>query len=174
MLLTGYRKEIFRPECNPNFVSVHCVAHLNEDVSEAVPYLNAVLGGSEYIDEPRSVTFRAHGKLLTVHADRIAINALNDGSEADKILKWLVREINEAWERRDSIMPSFEGLPKPGMLQVLRGLPKTNCRECGEPTCMVFAVAVTEGAKEPKDCPTLDRENGLALEDYMAQFNLDI
>ena len=44
MLLKGYTKEIFRPECNPSFQSLHCIAHLDQDVSEALPYLNAVLG----------------------------------------------------------------------------------------------------------------------------------
>ena len=46
MLLTGYVKQIFRPTCNPSFESVHCIARLNEDISEALPYLNAMLGGN--------------------------------------------------------------------------------------------------------------------------------
>ncbi len=45
MLLKSYKKKIFRPECNPSFQSLHCVAHLDQDISEALPYLNAVLGG---------------------------------------------------------------------------------------------------------------------------------
>ena len=45
MFLKGYRKEIFRPECNPTFQSVHCIARLETDISEVLPYLNAVLGG---------------------------------------------------------------------------------------------------------------------------------
>ena len=45
MLLSGYSKKIFRPECNAMFQSVHCIARLNEDVGEALPYLNTVLGG---------------------------------------------------------------------------------------------------------------------------------
>ncbi len=40
MFLKGYRKEIFRPECNPNFQSVHCLAHLESDISGVLPYLN--------------------------------------------------------------------------------------------------------------------------------------
>ncbi|MFW6099209.1 MAG: hypothetical protein ACOC79_01795 [Thermodesulfobacteriota bacterium] len=41
MLLKGYQKEIFRPKCNPGFQSVHCIAHLDQDIAEALPYLNA-------------------------------------------------------------------------------------------------------------------------------------
>ena len=32
MLLNGYAKEMFLPNCNPNFLSVHCVAHLDQDI----------------------------------------------------------------------------------------------------------------------------------------------
>ena len=48
MLLKSYRKEIFRPECNPGFKSVHCIAHLDQNISAVLPYLNAVLGGFKF------------------------------------------------------------------------------------------------------------------------------
>ena len=174
MLLTGYRKEIFRPECNPNFVSVHCVAHLDEDVRDALPYLNASLGGFQYVNDPPSVTFKAHGKLITVHSRQININALKEEAEADKILKWLTKEINEVWDKRAEIKPSYESQSSPGMLEILKLLPKTNCGECGEPTCMVFAIRVTEGVKDPEDCPPLDPENATKLTEYLARFDFEI
>jgi len=109
MLLESYTKRIFRAECNPQFESLHCIASLNQDVSEALPYLNAVLGGFEYLKDPPAVVFRSRGRLITVHGREIAINALNDEEEADKILDWLKREINQAWENRAEIKPSTEG-----------------------------------------------------------------
>ncbi|HDG97421.1 MAG TPA: Fe-S cluster protein [Desulfobacterales bacterium] len=173
MVLKSYKKEIFRPECNPSFQSLHCIAYLDQDIGKVLPYLNAVLGGFEYLKDPPAVTFRIHGKLITVHPDKIAINALKDEPEADKILEWLKREINEAWEKRDQITPSYEGAPKPKVLEILKRLPKTNCRECGFPTCTVFAAKVAEGAKAPEDCPALDEQRLKALEEYMSQFKLD-
>jgi ArsR family metal-binding transcriptional regulator len=95
MLLNGYRKEIFRAKCNPSFQSVHCFAHLREDIRKVLPYLNTVLGGSGYTDDPPSVTFQLHGRLITVHPNKIAINALKDEGEADKVLEWLKLQINE-------------------------------------------------------------------------------
>ena len=47
MLLKGYTKEIFRPECNPSFQSVHCMAHLEQDITGVLPYLNVAMGGFE-------------------------------------------------------------------------------------------------------------------------------
>jgi ArsR family metal-binding transcriptional regulator len=174
MLLKSYSKEIFRPECNPGFESVHCIAHLDQNIEAVLPYLNAVLGGFEYIDDPPAVIFRSQGKLITVHSAKIAINALQDANEADKILRWLQREINAAWDNRTNIDPSYKGAPKPKLIEILKLLPKTNCKACGEPTCMVFAARLTEGVKGSEDCPPMDSDNRRNLDDYMQQFKFDI
>jgi ArsR family metal-binding transcriptional regulator len=169
-LLRGYRKEIFRPECNPSFQSLHCHAHLDQDVAETLPYLNAVLGGFEYFSDPPSLTLRAHGKIITVHPRLIAVNALKDEEEADKILAWLMREINQSWQDRADIEPCYTGLPRPQLLEILKLLPMTNCRECGQPTCMVFAAQAMEGGKGPGDCPEIGEAKAEALGDYLARF----
>ncbi|MFH2046953.1 MAG: (Fe-S)-binding protein [Pseudomonadota bacterium] len=172
MLLKSYIKEIFKPKCNPGFQSVHCIAHLDQDIREVIPYLNAELGGSEYLKDPPAVTFKIHGRLITVHHDRIAINALKDEDEADRVLEWLKREINEAWEKRAEITPCYESTPKPQIIEILKLLPKTNCRDCGQSTCMVFSALLAEGAKEVEACPQLDEENKIKLEEYLNKFKL--
>ncbi|MBF0495566.1 MAG: Fe-S cluster protein [Deltaproteobacteria bacterium] len=173
MLLEGYRKEIFRPECNPGFQSLHCIAHLDEDVGQALPYLNAVLVGFDYIFDPPTVTFKTHGKLITIYPRKIAVNALKDEEEADKIMEWLKKEINEAWDNRDTIEPSFAGNPRPVVLEILKLLPKTNCRECGQPTCLVFSTLVADGAKGAEDCPELDDQEKQELQKYLSGFRFD-
>ena len=173
MLLKSYLKEIFRPECNPGFESVHCIARLDQDIAEVLPYLNAVLGGHEYLKDPPAVIFRSRGKLITVHGNKIALNALRDEAEADKILEWLKKEINEAWEKREKIVPCCEGAPKPNLIESLKLLPKTNCKKCGDPTCMVFAARMAEGVKGSEDCPPLGAVNKQRLEVYMRQFKFD-
>ena len=174
MLLKNYTKEIFRPECNPSFQSLHCIAHLEQDVSEALPYLNATLCGFEYLKDPPAVTFKVHGKIITVHPREIAVNALKDEEEADKILEWLKREINEAWEKRNEIQPRYEGSPRPKVLEILKLLPMTNCRECGEPTCMVFAAMVAQGVKSPEGCLQLLEEESRKLQNYIKPFHLSV
>ena len=170
MLLKAYRKEIFRSKCQSTVEALHCFGHLDQDIREVIPYLNAVLGGFEYTKNPPSVTFKAHGKLITVHPRKIAINALRDEEEADKILEWLKGEVNDAWERREEIEPSYEGRPRARIIEILKLLPKTNCRECGEATCMVFATRVCEGGRGPEHCPSLAAENRRKLLEYMARF----
>jgi len=166
--------ELFNNECMPSAISIQCFAHLEQDVSAALPYLNTVLFGFEYIKETPSVTFRAQGKLITVYARKIAINAIKDEEEAKKIVEWIKREINEAWEKRDKIEPSYEVRSWPKVIEILKLLPKTNCKECDVPTCMVFATLVAEGGKDASDCPALIDENMKKLNAYLEPFQLDI
>jgi len=172
MLLKGYRKEITRPECRREALSLHCIAHLDQHISQVLPYLNAKLGGDQYLKDPPSLTFKNQGKLITLHPQMIAIKTLGDEAEADKILEWLKGEINDTWEKRDEIEPSFETPEKPKVIEILKLLPKTNCMECGQPTCMVFATQVAEGGRGAEDCPPLEEEDRAKLDQYLAQFQL--
>lgn len=173
MRLTGYTKSVFRPECNPHFESVHCIAHLNEDVGEVLPYLNAVLGGTQFLNDPPEVMFHHHGRIIKVGATEIAINALRDEQEADRILEWLKSEINQAWERRDQISPCYTGRAKPKLIEILRLLPRTNCRKCSQPTCMAFAAQVVDGGRGADDCPELREPRRTELIQYLADFDFD-
>lgn len=176
MLLQDYTKEIFRSRCNTQAESLHCFAHLGQDISEVIPYLNAELGGDTFTQDPPSVTFKVHGKLITVHPRKIAINALKDEEEAEKICQWLKREINDIWERREEIQPKYESPGQPQIMHILKLLPNTtNCsRECGQPTCMVLAKLVAEGAKGPEDCPYLKDENRAKLQEYLSRFQMEV
>ncbi len=172
-LLETYRTEFSRAACRPESQTLHCIAYLDQDVGAAIPFLNAVLGGYTYIKEPPSVTVRSQGKLITVHADRIAINAIREPAEAEKILQWLQREINAAWDNRASIEPSFEAAPRPQVIEILRHLPKTNCQQCGQPACTVFAVQVSKGGRGVADCPALLPEAAQRLTCYLRDFKFD-
>ncbi len=177
MLLKSYQKRIFRPECNPSFESLHCIAHLDQDISPVLPYLNAVLGGYIYIKDPPSLTLRVHGKLIALYSDRIAINALINAEEADKILSWLQKEINETWEKRDQIQPSYESAPQPQIMEILKhfkNLPRLkNCqRACGQSSCSILAELILEGVKGPEDCPVMPEESRKEICEYLSAFTL--
>jgi ArsR family metal-binding transcriptional regulator len=173
MLLTGYAMQIFRPTCNPSFESVHCIAHLDEDISEVLPYLNALLGGTEYFKDPPEVMFQHYGKIIKVGAREIAINALEDGTEAERIIAWLKDQINTAWANRASITPRCESRNKPRIIEILKLLPRTNCKKCGRLTCTVFAAQMAEGGRSPEHCPDLSLTNQEKLTAYLAQFDFD-
>lgn len=43
-------------------------------------------------------------------------------------------------------------------MQIYSLLEKSDCRQCGEPTCLAFAAAVFRGQRSLADCPRLDPE----------------
>ena len=43
-------------------------------------------------------------------------------------------------------------------LDIYKLLPKKNCKECGDPTCLTFAMKLAQGKAEPGACPYLEEE----------------
>ena len=76
-----------------------------------------------------------------------------DEDEADRILVWLKDQINEAWANRKNIIPEYEGRRKPKLIEILKLLPRTNCKKCGRPTCMAFAAQMVEGGSRSGTLP---------------------
>ncbi len=59
-------------------------------------------------------------------------------------------------------MPTFPNkLMNP--IELYKELPKTNCGECGQKTCMAFAVTVSKGDATVDSCPHLDKEKAKSL-----------
>jgi acetyl-CoA decarbonylase/synthase complex subunit gamma len=61
-------------------------------------------------------------------------------------------------------------------LDIFKLTPKTNCKDCGNPTCMAFAMKVAQGAVELGKCPHLSDEAKAQLGDAtappMKKFNI--
>ena len=72
------------------------------------------------------------------------------------------------------IKPSLERFSKPHILDVLKLLPRSNCQQCGQPTCMVFAILAADGAKGPEGCPVLQDPHRTYLEKYLARFRPEL
>jgi acetyl-CoA decarbonylase/synthase complex subunit gamma len=53
-------------------------------------------------------------------------------------------------------------------MQIYKSLPKTNCKKCGFPTCMAFAMQVAAKQKALTDCPLVTEEAKSALSDASA------
>jgi ArsR family metal-binding transcriptional regulator len=152
-------QEFVRPP-NPSARHLRCFAYLDADIEAILPHLNTVLKGFRYAADPPTLTLKHEAKLITLAPRSIAINMVADQEEAAALLAWLVSAINATWENRANIEPTTEAPPQPRIIDILRLLPGTNCRECGEPTCMVFAVRVSEGLKDLAGCPKRRAQGG--------------
>jgi acetyl-CoA decarbonylase/synthase complex subunit gamma len=53
-------------------------------------------------------------------------------------------------------------------LDIYKHLPKTNCKECGVPTCLAFAMKVAAGQAGLNDCPRLSDNARAALDEASA------
>jgi ArsR family metal-binding transcriptional regulator len=156
-LIETFDLEVFTPPCHPGAETWSAVAHLAEDISPVLPYLNATLRGAVYNQAAQALQWKKGGRNIVFHAHKIAAGNLEDRAEADKVIQGLIRLVNQTWERREEIKPSLEMRQRPTPMAVLKLLPGTNCRECGQPTCFTFALKVVAGQRKPQDCPPLCR-----------------
>jgi ArsR family metal-binding transcriptional regulator len=167
MLLNGYRKRMIWSQCRSKIGCLRCLVHLEDDISQVIPYLNTVLRGYQYLRDPLAVTFKVDGKLIAVYANRITINNLADEAEADRLIEWLKEKINETWARRDEVEPRFEAFRRPNVVEILKALRDTDCRACGETSCVAYAVRLAEGTIGPEGCSLLPGESKRKLIKYL-------
>ena len=48
-------------------------------------------------------------------------------------------------------------------IDIFKLTPKTNCKECGNPTCMAFAMKVAQGSIPVDKCPHMSDDAKAAL-----------
>src|SRR3989304_3229798 len=49
-------------------------------------------------------------------------------------------------------------------IEIYKHLPKTNCKKCGQPTCLAFAMKLAQKAIELSACPDISEEAKKALD----------
>jgi ArsR family metal-binding transcriptional regulator len=136
-------------------------AHLSGDVGEALPYLNAELPQGSYVARLPVFTFMDGHRMVSLFRDRVGMAKADDIVDAWASLERLRCLVNDVWSRRETITPSFELRRRPPALEIYKRLPGTNCKACGEPTCMAFAWAVWRGEVEARFCrPVFDGDRG--------------
>ena len=154
MLLRDYKvTKVRRNLCNPEWILVS--AELNDDIGEVFPYLNSVVKNAVYTPEAQNLNFKMDTGAVSLMPREIAVGQVTCEKDAIKVLDYVKEMINDTWEKRADITPIYERKGEIKAKEVLDFLPKTNCRDCGLPTCFAFAVALLKGHKRLKDCPAL-------------------
>jgi len=144
MLLKEYSFETSLPECNTFAETINAIATLSDDVSEAFPYLASLIKQCSYDDNSKILTFRLEGKGIAMYPRKITVTKLSDREEATQVLEKLKDLINRTYENRQNIEPCYKKGIELKYLDVFKLLPGTNCRECGQPTCLAFAAKVVQ------------------------------
>jgi ArsR family metal-binding transcriptional regulator len=155
MLLWKYDLKMVLSECNPSSQKVNALADLPEDISEVLPYLNTVLKGLQYHHDEKFLTVKRKGHVITFWPRQIAVTKLEDENEAGEVIEELKEIVNETYANRDHIKPTYISRPIPRPLDIFKLLPGKNCKECGEPTCMAFALRLVNDEVKLNQCPLL-------------------
>lgn len=122
-----------------------------------------------YNRHAQNLTFTMDVRLLTLYPDRVTMAKAVNATDAYQVLDWLKDLINETWENKGNIVPSFEVKSRPKPLEIYGWLPKTNCKDCGEMTCLAFATRLLLGEQQIKKCRPLFREEYSNLKDPMLE-----
>ena len=140
MLLRDYEITFSLPACLPTSETIQASAKLSDDIRDVLPYLNALLKGAAFDPEGGTLRFWHRRRGFTIYPDHVNIAMVTDAADGREAMDWLKDFINETYDHRDSIEPSYRRAVELKPLQIYKLLPGTNCKECGEATCFAFAA----------------------------------
>lgn len=146
--------------CIADAERIRFFARPSKDLTEILPYLNAVLKTATYNKDASSLTFTEGEKLITVYPQKIAAAKIYDKEDAKKVKEDIKDKVNEVYEKRDEIEPLYEQRVRLQAIDLYKWLPGTNCKECGYPTCLAFAVALLQDKTRLSFClPLKEKED---------------
>jgi ArsR family metal-binding transcriptional regulator len=103
--------------------------------------------------------FRGIFYKVSLTNNEVKIGIVRDKEEAAEVLIHLFNFLSDLYSKRDNLKPDFNPIKRPSTLEIYKILPKTNCRDCGELSCLAFAGKVSMAEAELSDCPHLSKEN---------------
>lgn len=155
-LIHSWDLELIRPPCRPGAETWDAKAHLEVDIGELLPYLNASLPGARFYPTGEVLIWQNAGRKYAFRPREIGSAPVKDNEEARGVIAEAVQMVNDIWSRREKLEPDFTSAKEPpGLLEIYKLLPRTNCGECGRSTCMAFAKALRESAATVSECPPL-------------------
>ena len=173
MLLENYKMTVAPPDCLPSAVTVTATVEFDDDLTELLPYLNAELGPCVYEADPPFLRINRDNTPIVIYPGRIIIAGLRDENEASEVFQWIREIVNSVLRKKGEIKPSYWSLSEVKPLDIFKLLPKTNCGECGNPTCMAFAAALANGKASTDDCPVLLEDTWVESRSHLSKLFRD-
>lgn len=125
---------------------------LKNDIRSIFPYINASLTDARFHDRPEYIQFNFNDIKCSLYPkELIAASFLNKQAALD-FFKQLMDYIDDLYRKRYFIQPDYRRYRPPSVIDILKLLPKTNCKKCGYATCMAFASALRNGETKPDYC----------------------
>jgi ArsR family metal-binding transcriptional regulator len=121
-------------------------------LSEVIPYLATLPGIIAYNPETLTLTFRRQSGFMTLYQDKVYVTQVKDAEEGLELLAALKEAINTVWDQRSKLIAVTTGKRAPQHLDIWELLPRTNCGQCGEATCLAFAVSLLQQKRNLSEC----------------------
>jgi ArsR family metal-binding transcriptional regulator len=138
--------------CVADPARIRLIAHLSGDLTEVFPYVNTEMPTACFNRNGPTFTFMDGHRMISLYPRRITVAKADEIVDAWRTLEAIRCRVNNTWARRAGIAPSYEMREKPPALEIFKRLPRTNCRACGELTCLAFAVKLWSGGGQVSRC----------------------
>lgn len=158
-LIEDYRVELAEPGCTPGSGRWGGRGQLRDDISPVFPYLNASLENCRYDHANQVLIWRDDRQTYAFRPLEIRVASVRDLEHAAQVIGDVIALVNRTWQRRDQITPDYTEKILPAVMDIFKLLPRTNCKECGYPTCMAFAADLRTGAVSLERCTPLLNSN---------------
>jgi ArsR family metal-binding transcriptional regulator len=123
-----------------------------------IPFLATLPGVIAYNPHTLTLTFRRQPGFMTLYPDKVYITQVVDAQTGLEVLEALKDAVNATWEHRDELTAVTQGRRAPRHLDIWELLPRTNCGQCGEATCLAFAVALIQQKRLLDECLPLQMD----------------
>jgi len=151
-LITDYRFELIEDHHHPGSGRYGVRVILPDDISASFAYLNTVLDDTIY-DHGNSILIGTNNRRrYAFRSHEIHIGMVKDSSEAPFIVDEVVELFNRVWKEHELITPSLRERKLPTVYDIYKLLPRTNCKECGYPTCLACAADIRNGVISLEGC----------------------
>ena len=127
-------------------------------LDDALPYLAALPGVIAYSPQAHTLTFRRPRGFLTLYSDRVYITQVDSVEEGLELFQALADAINATWEQRAELVAVSRARRAPRPLDIWTLLPQTNCKKCGEATCLAFACRLLLNEIQLSGCTVLQND----------------
>lgn len=142
---------------------IRVLMQTDEELEEVIPILATRYppGKVNYIQKKKVLTLTLYNRLITLYpSGKISMNKTLDKEEAIEVITQVIQDVNKVYGEiqegdMDDSSQLSEKLSSIGPLDIYNCLPQTSCGDCGEATCMAFAVRLLAGETTLNQCTPL-------------------
>ena len=139
------------------------IAHPSRNLDGVLPLVAAVAPNIiSFNPGAGTLTLRRQPGFITFYPDQVMITQVKDTDEGLELLSAVRDLVNKCWDQRDRIQPVTAARRAPRPLDVWTLMPRSNCKRCGEATCMAFVFGLLQQKRTVEECPIIASDPAFA------------